>query len=140
MVSNSNGSILASCYSFSWKQTYIAFFELKYHQIICLKVVDRNRIIISSRLASPEGHWRITSELVKTIYCTLNEDNIGVYCYFWADSLGSLSETEVNFLLNRTRLKLTLTRQFRPSWAMDFLEWLHPAAKSHSWTLSYLEG
>ena len=27
---------------------------------------------------------------------------------------------EINFLPNKTRLKLTLTRQFRPSWATDF--------------------
>ena len=38
----------------------------------------------------------------------------------WTNSSGSLIKIEINFLPNRTRLKLTLTWQFRSSWATDF--------------------
>ena len=41
-------------------------------------------------------------------------------CYYWTDLSGSFFKLEVNFLLNSTALKLTLTWHFHPSWATDF--------------------
>ena len=44
---------------------------------------------------------------------------------YWTDSSGSLIKCWSRFLLTRTKVDLTLTWQFRPSWATNFFRVTH---------------